>query len=64
MPTTFTSHANVLCLTKNPLSFWMDSNHRLRSCDTWLNVLYQLSYRMMLPRTALPVSFIEDIPHG
>ena len=28
MPTTFTSLANVLCLTKNPMSFWMDSNHR------------------------------------
>ena len=44
MPTTFTSHANVLCLTKNPLSVWMGSNHRLRSC-IWLNVLYQLSYK-------------------
>ena len=31
MPTTFTSLANVLCLTKNPMSFWMDSNHRPQS---------------------------------
>ena len=48
MPTTFTSHANVLCLTKNPMSFWADSNHRHRSC------------RIMAERT-LPTELQNDV---
>ena len=58
MPTAFTGYLQVTCH-----SGWTRTTDFVH-VETWLNALYQLSYRMMLPRMALPISFIEDLPHG
>lgn len=72
MPTTFTSHAKIKCLTKNPChSGWtrttdlvpVDTRYNA-PCDGMAERVLPTELLNELPRIALPISFKEDIPHG